>query len=273
MKDRNSILVMTGNKLRHQYFALKILEKFPSARLLIEKQPPSPWGAHVPNDASPLIKKHFNDFCETEKKYFEQTVKKGQKILSDRLLKEIEEGSINRDKIVEHIKQLNPALIIVLSTSLLQENFISAFPHKIINLHAGLSPYYRGSGTNIFPFYHNELEYVGMTVHYIDIGIDSGDIILQGRPVFEDSDTTHTIGSKNVILGTNLMIKVIDAYLKNGPPKGHAQNTAEGHLYYRKNFNESVINQVYRNIEKGIVQNYVRVQPKPVKHVENMTYD
>jgi folate-dependent phosphoribosylglycinamide formyltransferase PurN len=44
-----------------------------------------------------------------------------------------------------------------------------------------------------------------MTIHYIDIGIDSGDIILQGRPRFEEGDDTHTIGCKNLILGAELM--------------------------------------------------------------------
>ena len=40
---------------------------------------------------------------------------------------------------------------------------LKEFRSKIINAHLGLSPYYRGSGTNIFPFVNKEIEYVGVT--------------------------------------------------------------------------------------------------------------
>jgi methionyl-tRNA formyltransferase len=59
-----------------------------------------------------------------------------------------------------------------------------------------LSPYYRGSGTNFFPFVNNEPEYVGATFMYIDEGIDTGEIIHQIRPTIFLGDTIHHVGNR-----------------------------------------------------------------------------
>lgn len=158
-------------------------------------------------------------------------------------------------------------MIAIHSTSLIGEDIISAFSKRLINLHAGLSPYYRGSGTNVWPFYNRELEYVGMTVHYIDAGIDTGDIILQGKPEFSEDDNTHTIGCKNVKLGTRLMAKVIKKYLEGGSLLTVKQNKSKGILYLKKHFTDETILQIKKHLKQGLVKDYI-ANPKEVDIVE-----
>jgi folate-dependent phosphoribosylglycinamide formyltransferase PurN len=270
--EKTSVLIMTGNKLRHKFFAIQLLKQIGNSMLLLEKQPIEPWGAHV-KEPSALVKAHFNAFYEEEKKFFGKEVSESEDLLRDRTFLEIDEGETNSDFAINQIRDLNPKVIPVFSTSLLKEKFIKKFPKRLINFHAGLSPYYRGTGTNVFPFYNNELEYVGVTLHYIDTGIDSGDIILQGRPVFEIGDNTHTIGCKNVILAANLMIDLINSYLQNGPPIGEKQNHKLGRIYYKKDFTEEVVSKIYERIADGIIENYVSVQPKPLNIVEKLRYE
>ena len=52
------------------------------------------------------------------------------------------------------------------------------FSRKFLNVHLGLSPYYRGSGTNVWPLINTEPDMVGATL-CIDAGIDNGEIIHQ----------------------------------------------------------------------------------------------
>lgn len=246
---------MCGSKPRHLYFAIKILQAIPQSLVLIEAHYQTTAKNYV-KTISPLMARHFQEFAAAEKKYFQAFVKKHRQLLKSRLFAKIKPGAINDPLVVARIKALNPQLIAVHSTSLIKAELIEAFPQRIINLHAGLSPYYRGSGTNVWPFYNQELQYVGMTVHYLDIGIDSGAIILQGRPKFSPADNTHTIGCKNIILGTELMIKVLQDYLRFGPPPGIPQEKVKGKLYLKKDFNDQVILKIQRLLKAGLVKKY-----------------
>ena len=75
-----------------------------------------------------------------------------------------------------------PDVVLVFGTGILREPLLSAFDGRIINIHLGLSPYYRGAGTNFWPLVNREPEYVGATIHYLDAGIDTGPIISHARP-------------------------------------------------------------------------------------------
>lgn len=267
---KQTVIVMTGDKLRHQYFASKILNAIDSSILLIEKQPKEPWGSHA-NDPSQMIQSHFNKFYDAEKKYFASCIEINFRLLKKRIFLEINDGEINNPTVIKKIVEKEPTLLIVLSTSLLKDHLIKSFEKRtIINLHAGLSPYYRGSGTNVFPFYNRELEYVGMTIHYLDVGIDSGDIILQGRPTFEPTDNTHTIGCKNIILGAEMMTKVINSYLENGPPIGYKQDLSMGRIYFKQDFNDDVLRVIHDNLKVGMVDEYIERQPQKIDIVETI---
>ena len=94
------------------------------------------------------------------------------------------------------IKKVRPDLIVLNATSILSKKFIKSFKGIIINIHAGLIPYYRGAGCNVWTFYNKELEYTGVTIHFVNELIDDGKIILQSQSKFIKTDNTHTIGAK-----------------------------------------------------------------------------
>lgn len=63
---------------------------------------------------------------------------------------------------------------------------------KTINCHAGMLPFYRGRNILNWVLINDEREY-GITVHYIDEGIDTGDIILQRKFEITDNDSYNTL--------------------------------------------------------------------------------
>ena len=105
-------------------------------------------------------------------------------------------GDINKADRVEDILSAGPDLIAAFGCSLIEEPLISAFPRRFLNAHLGLSPYYRGSGTNFFPLVEGVPEYVGATFMYLDAGIDTGEIIHQIRARVFPGDTPHQIGNR-----------------------------------------------------------------------------
>ena len=76
---------------------------------------------------------------------------------------------------------------------------LKKYKKKFLNIHLGLSPYYKGSATNFWPFVNNELQFVGVSFLGIDDGIDTGPIIHQIRPDFKIGDSIHDVGNKLII--------------------------------------------------------------------------
>lgn len=77
---------------------------------------------------------------------------------------------------------------------ILKEPFLRLFPAGVINLHPSLLPYNRGTYPNVWSIV--EQTPAGVTLHYIDIGIDSGDLIAQQEVEVTAIDTGETLYRK-----------------------------------------------------------------------------
>ncbi len=92
--------------------------------------------------------------------------------------------------------------IIVLAGFLLKipEQFIKAFPHKIINIHPSLLPKYGGKGMYGMHVHHaviqNKETESGITVHFVNEEYDKGTIILQVACDVTSQDTPQTLSAK-----------------------------------------------------------------------------
>lgn len=71
---------------------------------------------------------------------------------------------------------------------IIQKPIIEYLSGNIINLHASLLPWNRGSDPNLWSFLENTPR--GVTIHYVDEGLDTGDIIAQKEVVFGTSTET-----------------------------------------------------------------------------------
>jgi methionyl-tRNA formyltransferase len=109
------------------------------------------------------------------------------------------------------VKKSNPDVIVVHSMSqLLKTNIFTIPKYGAINLHPSFLPEYRGPNPDFWMYYHVDLN-PGVTVHYIDTGEDTGDIIYQERytiPLGIKSPDMLDIGINKI--GINLLFKVLD---------------------------------------------------------------
>jgi methionyl-tRNA formyltransferase len=118
-------------------------------------------------------------------------------------------GSINNMHYVDKIRSLSPDVIVVMGACLLGRQIINSATY-VINMHTGLSPYYRGGFTNFWPFIKKEYGYFGVTIHMLSCGIDSGDIVYTARPEISYDDDFASINCKSIILGTDLMVQTME---------------------------------------------------------------
>ncbi len=119
-------------------------------------------------------------------------------------------ASINEERTARFLADLAPDIVLVNGTQLLRQPILALIPsirHGIINLHTGLSPYSRGANCNLYMVMEGHPELVGVTVHHIDPGIDSGDIILSAQVPLEPDDNFETIDVRSFHIGIELLLE------------------------------------------------------------------
>lgn len=93
---------------------------------------------------------------------------------------------------VDYFRSLAPDIIVSAAFGyILKPEIIDIPPLGCINLHTGLLPYNRGLWGNIYPFLDGTP--AGVTIHYIDEGIDTGDVIAQREVSVLPLDTGGTL--------------------------------------------------------------------------------
>ena len=97
--------------------------------------------------------------------------------------------------VLEAIRALEPDIgISVLFGYILQPDFLSVFPSGCINLHPALLPYNRGTYPNVWSIVDRTP--AGVTLHYMDAGVDTGDIVAQSQVPIEPVDAGATLHHK-----------------------------------------------------------------------------
>lgn len=101
--------------------------------------------------------------------------------------------SINSKEFIEVAKNYSCDLFVSMSFNQIYKSDILDVPRlKTINCHAGKLPYYRGRNILNWVLINDEKEF-GITVHYVDEGIDTGDIIVQECYPIDDNDDYSTL--------------------------------------------------------------------------------
>jgi len=163
--------------------------------------------------------------------------------------------TINSPSIVEWILCRKPDLFLVMGTSLLRKKLISLPSLGILNLHTGISPYYRGGMTNLWPIVNFEPQFCGVTIHELDHKIDAGKIIHTDQPKINASDNFSSINSKSIILGTKLMIQSIERIIDSKSISGLRQWT-KGKLFHNIDYNGLIAKKYFNAINNGIVRDF-----------------
>ncbi len=111
------------------------------------------------------------------------------------------------------ILEVNPDIIITCAYGQIIPKILLDLPkHKCVNVHASLLPKYRG-GAPIHASILNGDEYTGITIMYMDEGMDDGNIITQEKVSIEDDDNINTLSDKLSALGAELLIKTLPSIL------------------------------------------------------------
>jgi methionyl-tRNA formyltransferase len=103
-------------------------------------------------------------------------------------------GSINSKQSLETIKSYNPDLLVYIAgNQIFKQPLIDLAPKGCLNLHTALLPKYRGLMPSFWVLKNGEKE-TGVSVFFVDKGIDSGPILVQKRiPITDALTQSHLI--------------------------------------------------------------------------------
>lgn len=138
---------------------------------------------------------------------------------------------INQETVIQLLNECQPDLTVVMGTTILGKKLIEACGRNIINIHGGYLPYYRGNHCFFFAMFNSEFDKIGSTIHFINTGIDTGDIIEVVKPLIEIKDTPEKLYCRAEMLAINRLISMIKDYEEGIPFPRVPQNLKEGNLY------------------------------------------
>ncbi|MCF6328678.1 MAG: formyl transferase [Henriciella sp.] len=114
--------------------------------------------------------------------------------------------SVNSPTVREILRIENPKAVFVVSTRMISKKILSSVTVPFINYHSGINPAYRGMFGGYFALANREPELFGATVHLVDKGVDTGDILYQSRVSVQPGDNFHTYlwrmaaGSRHIVI-------------------------------------------------------------------------
>ncbi len=136
----------------------------------------------------------------------------------------LEDVRVNSDDFFVKASEYDCDLFVSMSfNQIFREKIINLPPLKTINCHAGKLPFYRGRNVLNWVLINDEREF-GITVHYIDRGVDTGDIILQETFPITDADDYSSILNTAYINCARILHESIKK-IQNGSSKRIAQAT------------------------------------------------
>lgn len=122
----------------------------------------------------------------------------------------------NSRQFQEQLKALRPEVIINQSQSIIKKELLAIPPLGVINRHNALLPKNRGRLTPFWVLYKKEKE-TGVSIHFVEEGIDSGDILVQEKYTVEPGDTFNSLVKKNYRIAPLAMLKALDLLEKGSP--------------------------------------------------------
>lgn len=125
----------------------------------------------------------------------------------------------NNEEFIKKIKELNPDIICVVAYGkILPKEILDIPKYGCINVHGSLLPKYRGAAPIQWAIINGE-KTTGITTMYMDIGMDTGDMILKEEVEIGEDETTGKLWERLSKIGGTLLVKTINLIEKGKAPR------------------------------------------------------
>ena len=250
------LILFSGDHPRHLFVNKDVPKYFDEALIIIMRReellpnPPKNLSTHDKN----LFKTHF------ENRYKVEAATYGDLSPSDVYHNFntifVNPHELNTHKIAKVVKDFRADFCFIFGVDLILDPVILELPAVKVNLHLGLSPWYKGGATLFWPFYHLQPQFCGVTFHQITKQADAGEIIHQCTPELLKGDKIHDVAAKCVVKAKKDLRKILTYWKKKRKFNGKIQHTS-GRNWRNIDFHASQLRVIYDLFDDNIVDSYL----------------
>ena len=232
------ITLFTANQARHNYLINLLSSVATEINVVQESRTifPGIVPGHYP--ATDTIKEYFSKVINAQKELFGNSYISGTK--NNLNLLPLESGDLTRCSIEYLSDFLKSDIYLVFGSSYIKGELVDFLVnHKALNIHMGVSPYYRGTDCNFWALVDDNPHLVGATIHMLSKGLDSGPILYHALSEIKDDPFVYTMSTvKSAFHSLAERIKN-ESIFKYSP---EIQNKSKEVRYSKKDqFNEEIV--------------------------------
>ena len=244
------VLLMTGDQRRHRYIASQLVQHLQLVGIVTEVKAEVIRNQSDTIEELDVIKQHLQERGAVELQLLEEP--EFPKVPRH----EIAHGQSNTTEVFHWIQNLAPDYVILYGTSIIKPPLLNAFEGRLINMHLGLSPYYRGTATNYWPLVNGEPELVGVTIHLASEKVDTGAVLRQVRPSLQPQDRAHEAGTKAIMAGAVAIPQTLGDYYQGAITPRAQATSATDKLCRRADFDAQSVQTLWRRLDAGMMDDY-----------------
>ena len=231
-------LLLTGDGLEHQHVAARLLDTIPSLEIIVETRGSGPRKGGAKRAMRRGVLALFQKILRV---FFLRLIKDRDRRTAA-LKRHLPESSdirqimdqclrtptINSQEVIDRINEIKPACVLVYGTGLVRHPVLKAADSPVLNLHTGLSPFYRGVACYLWPLVDRRFDRLGVTVHDCVLELDAGGILGTRTIDVERGDGVHDVFGKLVKSGAELYSELAKREIDGVPVTRTEQNLEAG---------------------------------------------
>jgi Formyl transferase len=174
------ITLFTGRQPRHSYLASKLADQASEILLVREQAPVASGQAFTSAADEAVMRRYFGHVADAERQVFGAA---GPPKAGNIHEIELPPGSLNAAPPLALKAALDADFFVVYGSSYIREPLVSLLiERQAVNVHIGVSPFYRGSACNFWALFDGRPDLVGATIHMLGRGLDDGPILYHAFP-------------------------------------------------------------------------------------------
>lgn len=245
-------VLLTGDGLRHRYAAGALAAGTTLVGVVSEtKAPALDPASDLPDADRELLRRHLHDRDRVEAEMLGSAPPWAADVLH------VPRGCVNSSDVGHWVAARGPDVVVLFGTGLVRDPLLGRWEGRLVNLHLGLSPYFRGSATNFWPLVLCQPECVGATIHVAVREVDAGAILGQVRPAPHPEDGAHEIGTRAMVAALRALPDLLQRFLA-GTLIPVEQDLSTGRVFRRRDFTADAVRRLRGNLEQGMMRDYVR---------------
>lgn len=122
---------------------------------------------------------------------------------------------VRESEFIELLNKLNPDVIVVIAFGQILPKALLDIPrYGCINIHASLLPKYRGAGPIQWAVINGEKK-TGLTTMFMDVGLDTGDMLLKVETLIKDDETGGSLHDRLSAMGGSIILETLEKLENN----------------------------------------------------------